>query len=234
MANQAHFDLVTLGSGSAAFAAALRAQEFGKTSVMTEERTIGGTCANRGCLPSKNLIEAAKLFDDARNPRYPGLSPCPLALDFRALIAQKDEVILDYRKKRYESLVGGQFSVEKGHAQFIDAHTVEADGKRLTGDKVLIATGSRPMLPPIDGLNQVSYLTSDLLTSDEPVELTECPRSYSSWGAATLPWNWDRCFGASVRKAQSWSTTTNYWLTATSREPAGLLALSSRRKAFAS
>jgi len=119
MANQAHFDLVTLGSGSAAFAAALRAQEFGKTSVMTEERTIGGTCANRGCLPSKNLIEAAKLFDDARNPRYPGLSPCPLALDFRALIAQKDEVILDYRKKRYESLVGGQFSVEKGHAQLM-------------------------------------------------------------------------------------------------------------------
>lgn len=51
------------------------------------------------------------------------------------------------------------------------------DGKRLTGDKVLIATGSLPMLPPIDGLNQVSYLTSDLLTSDEPVELTECPRS---------------------------------------------------------
>jgi|GEM_PF-2987475 len=65
---------------------------------MTEERAIGGTCANRGCLPSKNLIEAAKLLDDARNPRYPGLSPCPLALDFRALIAQKDEVILDYRK----------------------------------------------------------------------------------------------------------------------------------------
>lgn len=70
---QDHYDLVILGSGSTAFAAALAAQELGKTAVMTEERVIGGTCVNRGCLPSKNLIEAAKLVFDARNPRYPGL-----------------------------------------------------------------------------------------------------------------------------------------------------------------
>jgi len=69
MADQ--FDLVILGSGSTAFAAALRAQELGKTAVMTEERTVGGTCVNRGCLPSKNLIEAAMLVHDARHPRYP-------------------------------------------------------------------------------------------------------------------------------------------------------------------
>jgi mercuric reductase len=54
-----HYDLLILGSGSTAFAAALRAAELGKTAVMTENRTIGGTCVNRGCLPSKNLIEAA-------------------------------------------------------------------------------------------------------------------------------------------------------------------------------
>jgi hypothetical protein len=84
-----HFDLVILGSGSTAFAAALRAQELGKTSVMTEQRTVGGTCVNRGCLPSKNLIEAAKLIHDAKNPRYPGLTPCEIVLDFKALIAQK-------------------------------------------------------------------------------------------------------------------------------------------------
>jgi pyruvate/2-oxoglutarate dehydrogenase complex dihydrolipoamide dehydrogenase (E3) component len=65
---QAHYDLVILGSGSTAFAAALRAQALGKTSVMTEERTTGGTCVNRGCLPSKNLIEAAKIIHDALHP----------------------------------------------------------------------------------------------------------------------------------------------------------------------
>ena len=74
MPNETRFDFVILGSGSTAFAAALRAQELGKTSVMTKERTTGGVCVNRGCLPSKNLIEAAKLLHDTRNPRYPGLA----------------------------------------------------------------------------------------------------------------------------------------------------------------
>ncbi|GAC1445926.1 MAG: mercury(II) reductase [Pyrinomonadaceae bacterium] len=177
MANNNHFDLVILGSGSTAFAAALRAQEYGKTAVMTEERMIGGTCVNRGCLPSKNLIEAAKLIHDAKHPRYPGLQSSELKFDFRQLIAQKDEVIHGYRKKKYESLVGGQFSIEQGHAQFVNAHTIEVDGKRLTGDSVLIATGSRPVLPNIEGLDRVPYLTSNLLTNDEEMELTECPRS---------------------------------------------------------
>ncbi|MCI0459319.1 MAG: mercury(II) reductase [Gemmataceae bacterium] len=171
------FDLVILGSGSTAFAAALRAQELGRTAVMTEERTIGGTCVNRGCLPSKNLIEAAKLLYDACNPRYPGLKPCPLEVDFAALVAQKDEVVHDYRKKKYESLLGGKVRIEKGHIGFVDAHTVEVDGKRLSGERLLIATGSRPVLPEIEGLDGVPYLTSDLLTSDEPIELRELPHS---------------------------------------------------------
>jgi len=159
------FDLVILGSGSTAFAAALRAQEMGKRAVMTEERAIGGTCVNRGCLPSKNLIEAARLLHDAGHPRYPGLTPATLGLDFEALMAQKDAVIHDYRQKKYESLVGGNIAVERGHVHFADPHTVEVDGKRLWGEKVLIAAGSRPVLPPIEGLDQVPYLTSDLLQS---------------------------------------------------------------------
>ena len=67
-------DLLVLGSGSTAFAAALTAQELGKTAVMVESRTVGGTCVNRGCLPSKNLIEVAKLLYEARHPRYPRLA----------------------------------------------------------------------------------------------------------------------------------------------------------------
>jgi mercuric reductase len=174
---QNHFDLVILGSGSTAFAAALRAQELGKTSVMTEERTTGGTYVNRGCLPSKNLIEAAKLIHDARHPRYPGLEPAEIGLDFRKLIEQKDDIIHGYRKKKYESLTGGQFTIEKGHVEFVDDHTVQVDGKRLTGEKILIATGSRPVIPDINGLRGVPFLTSDLLTNDEPMEMWELPLS---------------------------------------------------------
>src|SRR5579859_7141500 len=95
------YDLLILGSGSTAFAAATRASELGKTAIMTEERTLGGTCVNRGCLPSKHLIEAARLVYDAAHPRYPGLGPARIAVDFAALIAQKDEVIREYRQQHY-------------------------------------------------------------------------------------------------------------------------------------
>jgi len=171
------FDLVILGSGSTAFAAALAARELGKTAVMTEERPVGGTCVNRGCLSSKNLIEAAKLIHDARNPRYPGFSPSDMAFDFAALIAQKDELIHAYRARKYESLIDGRISLERGHARFVDPYTIEVGGKGLAGDKILIATGSRPVLPDIAGLDRVPYLTSDLLTVDESMELRELPES---------------------------------------------------------
>lgn len=171
------YDLVILGSGSTAFSAALAAQELGKTAVMTENRTIGGTCVNRGCLPSKNLIEAAKLVHDARNPRYPGLTPCEVKVDFSELVAQKDEVIRTYREKKYDSLVGGQFGIEDGDVRFLDARTVEVGGKRLTGRAFLVATGSRPVVPDIPGLDGVPHLTSDLLTHGEAMELTELPTS---------------------------------------------------------
>lgn len=180
------YDLLILGSGSTAFAAALTARELGKTAVLTEERPIGGTCVNRGCLPSKNLIEAARILHEARNPRYPGLTPAPMGLDFAALIVQKDDVVHEYRKKKYESLIDSDIRLEKGHVRFADPHTVEVDGKRLSGDHVLIATGSHPVLPDIDGLDQVPYLTSDLLTVDEPIELRVLPKSLTIVGGGYI------------------------------------------------
>src|SRR5579872_5996350 len=166
------YDLVILGSGSTAFAAALHAAELGKSVVMTEFRTIGGTCANRGCLPSKNLIEAARLVFDAANPRYPGLAPAQLHIDFSSLIAQKDEVIREYRNQHYASILDeaenkGHPSIDivQGHAAFVDPHTIEVkapDGSSrwLTGDQILIATGSSPVIPDIPGLSGTPYLTS--------------------------------------------------------------------------
>jgi mercuric reductase len=181
------YDLLILGSGSTAFAAATRARELGKTAVMTEARTLGGTCVNRGCLPSKHLIEAARLVYDAAHPRYPGLAPAQLAVDFPSLIAQKDALIHDYRQQHYTSLLenwedGAAVAVAYGHAILVDPHTAEVtapDGRvrRLGGDQVLIATGSSPSMPEIPGLAQTPYLTSDLLTSDEAQELTDLPAS---------------------------------------------------------
>ena len=174
-----NFDLVILGSGSTAFAAALKAAELGKTAVMTESRTVGGTCVNRGCLPSKNLIEAARIYWEAQHPRFPGLGGKKLDLDFKALIRGKDEVIHDYRGRKYESILADSDKIKlyQGAATLVDPHTVQIGGRTLRGDQILVATGSRPLIPAIPGLADVPYLTSDLLTTDEEVELFELPQS---------------------------------------------------------
>ncbi len=183
---QERYDLVILGSGSTAFAAALHAAELGKSAVMAEFRTVGGTCANRGCLPSKNLIEAARLVYDAAHPRYPGLTPVHMPFNWAELVAQKDEIIQEYRTHKYESLLDDpdHMQVVPGQARLVSDHEVEiqsADGaRRLIGSQILIATGSAPSIPDVPGLSDVPYLTSDLLSSaDDPwgTELREQPRS---------------------------------------------------------
>jgi mercuric reductase len=173
------FDLVILGSGSTAFAAALRAAELGKTAALTEARTLGGTCVNRGCLPSKNLIEAARIYWEAQHPRYPGLAPARLGLDFRELVRQKDEVVHAYRDQKYRAILAAtdRIAYYEGHAAFIGERAVAVAGRVLEGEQFLIATGTRPSIPPIAGLAAVPYLTSDLLTADEAEELTDLPPS---------------------------------------------------------
>jgi mercuric reductase len=146
---------------------------------MTETRTLGGTCVNRGCLPSKNLIEAAKILDESRNPRYPGLGPAPMTLDFPALIEQKDEVIHDYRDKKFQSIVreSKRIRVFRGQARFSGTNEVAVDGHILSAPRFLVATGSSPAVPNIPGLSETPYLTSNLLTSQEHMQLKELPES---------------------------------------------------------
>ena len=146
---------------------------------MTESRMLGGTCVNRGCLPSKNLIEAARIVWEAQHPRYPGLQPARLEVDFKELIRQKDQVIQDYRDRKYKSIVedADKIKVYDGHAAFVGNHAISINGRTLEGDQVLVATGTRATVPPIPGLDEVPYLTSDLLTSDEPQELFDLPGS---------------------------------------------------------
>ncbi len=173
------FDFLILGSGSTAFAAAIRAADLGARVAMVERRTLGGTCANRGCLPSKNLIEAARIVHEAAHPRYAGLTPGTVGVDFAALVAQKDDVVRDYRAKKYASVADGLTDLEliEGDAAFVDPHTVQVGDRQVTGDRILVATGSRPTIPVIPGLADTPYLTSDLLDADEVGRLTELPAS---------------------------------------------------------
>lgn len=173
------YDLIILGAGSTAFAAALRAAELGKRVLLTEERIIGGTCANRGCLPSKHLIEAARLLHDARHPRYPGIGACQPDVSFAALIPRKDQLVEDYRQSKYIKVAAETAGIEiaEGHAAFVSAHEIQIGDRIVRGERFFIATGSRPTIPDIEGLDATPYLTSDLLSAGEAMELAEAPAS---------------------------------------------------------
>jgi mercuric reductase len=174
----ASYDVAILGSGSTAAAAAAVARDLNKTVLLTEERLIGGTCLNYGCIPSKFLIEAAKTFFTIRRPRFEGIHCKESSLSFEALIQQKDAIIRDYRKKKRDTVFDDDATcLARGHARFLDHHTIDVGGNQYSAEKFLIATGSRPYIPEIEGLSPSDFLTSDLLTCDESEELRTLPES---------------------------------------------------------
>jgi mercuric reductase len=186
------FDLVILGSGSTAFAAAIKAAELGKTAAMTENRTLGGTCVNRGCLPSKNLIAVAGIVHEAAHPRYPGIDPARLNVTFAELVRQKDEVIAYYREKKYQSIVGDRISMFEGTARFVDRNAVEVGDVRLEAERFLVATGSRPFIAPINGLDDVPFRPATFSpamkqwnsrNSRSLLRLSAAAISHSNWGS---------------------------------------------------
>ena len=171
-------DLLILGGGSAAFSAARVASDAGRTVTIVERHSPGGACPNVGCVPSKFLIEAAADYHRGRFPKHTCFEAQPdLAVDFARLVAEKDEWVLN-RREHYDRPEMPGVSLIRGAGTFVAADVIElADGARLTGRTVLVATGSDPVVPEIAGLADVPYLTSDLLAAGEPGELTELPRS---------------------------------------------------------
>lgn len=91
----AEYDLMTIGGGSAAFAAAIKAAEFGAKVATVEKATIGGTCVNIGCVPSKALIKVAELCYHSAYPKFEGLTACPLPSDWERVVQQKDEILVN-------------------------------------------------------------------------------------------------------------------------------------------
>jgi mercuric reductase len=109
-------------------------------------------------------------------------------VSFAELIAQKQEVVGTYRGKKYQSILTDDENIQvfDGKAELLDAHTVRVGDVTLNGDQILVATGTRPVIPPIEGLDRVPYLTSDLLTVNEGMELTELPDSLVIVGAGYI------------------------------------------------
>ncbi len=171
----APYDLVILGGGAAAFAAAIRADELGFRSVMINHGLpMGGTCVNVGCIPSKFLLEAGNEYFYRQSPQFACNLPGAVRCDFPEAIAHKDRMVRRLRKVNYrEVLDGRKIEYVAASGRLESGCRVRAGGRLFEGRNVLIATGSAPKIPPIDGLACVGYLTNRTLMqrTDRPDEL---------------------------------------------------------------
>ena len=160
--------VVIIGTGSGAFAAAIKAVEGGATVTLVERADIiGGTCVNVGCVPSKIMIRSAQLAQHQRHNAFDGLADSEPVIDRRALLAQQSARVDELRQAKYESILEGNDAIElvRGTASFKDSSTLvvtRPDGSEqiLRADKFLIATGSSAAVPPVPGLQDVPYWTS--------------------------------------------------------------------------
>lgn len=163
------YDIGIIGRGAAAFASMIKATELseGKARIMmVGNGPIGGTCVNVGCVPSKYLLEASHSSFYPQHPRFPGIGPAYPQFDFRKVMGGLRDLVAGFRKSKYEAILESYPNVEmiEGQARFKSPSEVEVlNGTKSTvkAKNIIIATGSRPTSPPIEGLTETGFITSD-------------------------------------------------------------------------
>ena len=167
------YDLAVIGAGSAAFAAAIRATSLGGRVALIERGTIGGTCVNVGCIPSKHLLAASHVYRKAGDHPFEGVETRRAGVSVQKLIAKKSVVVDELRDEKYVDLAAHYgFEIIRGHARFSGPQRLDVDGREIEAAHIVIGTGSAPWVPSIEGLEEAGFLTSTTA-----MELSDLPES---------------------------------------------------------
>ncbi len=175
-----HYDYLAIGGGSGGIASINRAAMYGQKCALIEAKALGGTCVNVGCVPKKVMWHAAQIAEaiHAYGPDY-GFDTTVNRFDWSKLIESRTAYI-DRIHQSYDRVLGNnKVDVISGFARFIDAHTVEVNGEKITADHILIATGGRPVIPAIPGAEYG-------ITSDGFFELKDLPKRVAVVGAGYI------------------------------------------------
>jgi mercuric reductase len=172
------YDLVVLGSGGGAFAAAIRARDLERRVLMVEMGTVGGTCVNVGCIPSKSLLVSSLHHRDGSDA-------------LRRAVSVKAALVQRLRQEKYIDLLD-EYGIElrAGTARLTGPQTVEVGGETISAERILVATGARPAMPEIDGLPDAGCLTSTTA-----LELTDAPGHLAVIGAGAVGLELGQMFG---------------------------------------
>jgi pyruvate/2-oxoglutarate dehydrogenase complex dihydrolipoamide dehydrogenase (E3) component len=177
------YNLVVIGAGSAGLITAAVAAGLGARVALVERHLLGGDCLNVGCVPSKGLIRASRMVAESRRAAAEIGLPEPVGIDFGAAMRRvrrvRATISLEDSARRYRDELGVE--VFLGDARFSGGDAVEVDGKTLRFKKAVIATGARPVAPPLPGLADAGFLTNETL-----FELTESPGRLGVIGAGPI------------------------------------------------
>lgn len=170
------YEVVVIGGGPSGYVAAIRAAKLGRTVALVEARELGGTCLNRGCIPSKTLLRHAEVIDSIEKAKSWGIETGPVKVTLSKMMERKDQVIQTLRNGIGHLMKQGKIDVLNGYGEVEPDGIVRVDQngseETIKGDKLILATGSKPIVPPIPGLEEGRFQTSDTIFG-----ITELPES---------------------------------------------------------
>jgi len=174
-----HYDLISIGAGSGGLSAAERAAEYGKKTAVIENQKLGGTCVNIGCVPKKVMWFASEIAEAMQTASGYGFDVSVNHFDWARLVEAREAYISGILNWYGNYLKDSNIDHIQGTGQFVDAHTVEVDGKQYTADHIVIAPGGYPVIPPIPGAEHG-------ITSDGFFALNQQPRRVVVVGAGYI------------------------------------------------
>lgn len=183
------YDLIILGGGPAGYLAAERAGHGGLKTLLIEKRFIGGVCLNEGCIPSKTLLHSAKILDHAQHGEAYGVRAGHAAIDQKAVIARKNRIIRTLGAGIRAQLKASRVDVSEGAGEILGRENgrirVQVGGETFAAPRLIVATGSEPLVPPIPGVKE-GLASGFVLTNREILALETPPASLVIIGGGVI------------------------------------------------